>query len=420
MSFTKQRWVAVLVTSVYGFACQLGIQTNLQAQPILSAPDGTNTIVNQTGNTFNIQRGSLSRDGANLFHSFQRFGLSADQIANFLANPNIRNILGRIVGGDPSVIDGLIRVTGGNPNLFLINPAGIIFGPNIRLDVPGDFTATTATRIGFGNDRWFNVFTQSNYANLVGTPSLFMFDAAQSGSIINAGQLSLQPGKTLLLLGSNVINTGQLSAPNGNITVAAVPGTGRVQIGRPGGLLSLEVQATTHSGQPIPITPLDLPKLLTVGAAGLETGVTVTSESTVQLANSSVPIPITPGTTVISGQVSVMGQQPASFTPEINVLGDRVALINANLDASGVNGGTIRIGGDYQGKGTVPNAQFTFIDQTSRIRADGLPGQTGTPAQGGNVFIWADNTTRFHGTVTARGAFRGAMAALSKFLANKT
>lgn len=372
------------------------------AQSIQVAPDGTGTLVTPNGNTFTINGGSLSRDGANLFHSFQRFGLTQGQIANFLANPAIRNILGRIVGGDPSVIDGLVRVTGSNANLFLINPAGVIFGPNARLDVAGDFTATTATRLRFESDRWFNAFGSNDYASLVGTPSFFMFDAAQAGSIINAGQLSLQPGKTLLLLGGNVINVGQLSAPNGNILVAAVPGTGRVRISRPGGLLSLEVETTNTSGQMIPITPLDLPKLLTVGAAGLETGVTATSDNTVQLANSSVQIPTAPGTTVISGQVSVAGQQLgilAGQLPQIGVLGDRVALLNANLDASGVNGGgTIRIGGDYRGKGTVPNAKQTFVSQDSVINTSAQ--QNG---HGGNVFIWADETTRFNGQIKATG-----------------
>uniref|UniRef100_A0ACD5GZT2 Filamentous hemagglutinin N-terminal domain-containing protein n=1 Tax=Desertifilum tharense IPPAS B-1220 TaxID=1781255 RepID=A0ACD5GZT2_9CYAN len=67
--------------------------------------------------------------GTNLFHSFEQFGLSEGQIANFLSSPQIQNILGRVIGGDASIINGLIQVSGGNSNLFLINPAGILFGP---------------------------------------------------------------------------------------------------------------------------------------------------------------------------------------------------------------------------------------------------------------------------------------------------
>lgn len=65
-----------------------------------------------------------------------------------MTSPSIRNILGRVTGGNPSIINGLIKVTGGNSNLFLINPAGIIFGAGARLNVPADFTATTANGIG--------------------------------------------------------------------------------------------------------------------------------------------------------------------------------------------------------------------------------------------------------------------------------
>ncbi|HAA31397.1 MAG TPA: hypothetical protein DCE56_31405, partial [Cyanobacteria bacterium UBA8553] len=89
----------------------------------LVAPNATNS------NQFDITGGTQA--GANLFHSFEQFGLDAGQIANFLANPNIQNILGRVVSGNPSVINGLIQVTSaGNPNLFLMNPAGIVFGSN--------------------------------------------------------------------------------------------------------------------------------------------------------------------------------------------------------------------------------------------------------------------------------------------------
>ncbi|WP_293200822.1 hypothetical protein [Microcoleus sp. PH2017_35_SFW_U_B] len=66
------------------------------AQPITPAPDGTNTVVTPNGNRYDISGGSLGGDKANLFHSFTQFGLSSGQTANFLTNPNIQNILGRI------------------------------------------------------------------------------------------------------------------------------------------------------------------------------------------------------------------------------------------------------------------------------------------------------------------------------------
>src|SRR6476469_2211773 len=122
------------------------------AQSIAPAADGTGTTVTPTGNTININGGKLSRDRANLFHSFQKFGLNPGEIANFLSKPEIKNILGRVEGGDASIINGLIQVSGGNSNLFLMNPAGIVFGSSASLNVPASFTATTANAIGFGNN----------------------------------------------------------------------------------------------------------------------------------------------------------------------------------------------------------------------------------------------------------------------------
>jgi hypothetical protein len=83
----------------------------------------------------------------------------------------------------------------------------------------------------------------------------------------------------------------------------------------------------------------------------------------------------------------------------VNVLGDKVGLLGANINASGTNGGgTVRIGGDYQGNGTIPNALRTFVSSDSVINADAL-----TNGNGGRVIVWADEATRFYGTVTAQG-----------------
>ncbi|UBF23968.1 filamentous hemagglutinin N-terminal domain-containing protein [Kovacikia minuta CCNUW1] len=208
-----------------------------------------NTIVSPSGNQFNIGGGQLSGNGANLFHSFERFGLNQGQIANFLSNPQIQNILGRVVGGDPSVINGLIRVSGGNSNLFLVNPAGIVFGPNASLNVPASFMATTATGIGFGN-HWLNAIGSADYTNLNGNPNAFAFAVNQPGAIVNAGNLAVGSGQSLALIGGTVLNTGQLSTPDGQITILAVPGQNLVRLSQPGSLLSLEISPLASVSSP--------------------------------------------------------------------------------------------------------------------------------------------------------------------------
>ena len=119
---------------------------SLNAQEI-TVDGSTATIVTKDGERSTIDGNTLSKDGKNLFHSFKEFGLTNQQIATFLTNPNIQNILTRITGGNPSYINGLIEVVGGNSNLFIMNPAGVIFGNGATLNVPADFNATTATGI---------------------------------------------------------------------------------------------------------------------------------------------------------------------------------------------------------------------------------------------------------------------------------
>jgi filamentous hemagglutinin family protein len=382
-----------------------------QSQSIVPASDGTGTVVTPEGNRININGGSLSGDGANLFHSFTQFGLTQDQIANFLSNPSIQNILGRVNGGNPSIINGLIQVSGGSSNLYLMNPSGIIFGSSARLNVPASFTATTATGIGFGSPPlqggvggvWFSASGVNDYAALVGTPNSFAFTLSQPGAIINAGDLAVESGKNLTLLGGTVINTGKLSAPAGNITVAAVPGENVVRISQSGSLLSLDIQPVKASDSKpdngsLPVA--SLPQLLTGGGeVGNATGLTVHSDGTVVLTGSGIGIPKDQATTIASGTLDVSSTAPGETGGHVQVLGSLVGLVDAQINASGSNGGgSVLIGGDYQGKGSVPNAQRTYVNSNSLIAADSL-----INGNGGRVIVWADETTRFYGKITARG-----------------
>jgi filamentous hemagglutinin family protein len=284
----NNRWLMVL--PLIGIVSVERVQA--QTQQVVPASDGTGTIVTPNGNQIDISGGQLSGDKANLFHSFTKFGLNTEQIANFLAIPNIQNILGRVVGGDPSVINGLIKVTGSNANLFLMNPAGIVFGSTASLNVAGAFTATTANGIGFGSD-WFSAFGANNYAALVGNPGAFSFLMSQPGAIINTGNLTVGQGQNLTLLGGTIANTGTLAAPSGQILVSTVPGEKLVRLSQPGSPLSLEIQPLPQNGNQaqswnLPI--LSLPQLLTSGGGGNATKVSVGNDGNVQLSGSGIPV----------------------------------------------------------------------------------------------------------------------------------
>ncbi len=255
------------------------------AQPV-AAPDGTGTLVNQSGqNQFNIVGGTTA--GTNLFHSFQQFNLGPSQTANFIANPNISNILGRVVGGSPSRIDGLIQVSGTGANLYLINPSGLIFGPNASLNVPASFRATTADHVGFGSVgslnsldqmRWFHATGPNNYAELTGTPRGFAFTGSAPAAVSNAANLSVAPGSNLILVGGSIDNQGPgaivtFQAPGNSLVTPVIAPTAApslTQLTIPGFILNFEVKpielcqvvTCTNGNIPSTIPVTALPPLL--------------------------------------------------------------------------------------------------------------------------------------------------------------
>ncbi|MUG91339.1 filamentous hemagglutinin N-terminal domain-containing protein [Scytonema sp. UIC 10036] len=333
---------ALLVIALLSFISTLASE-QVVAQSITaeSGANGTGTLVTPDGNRIDITGGKLSRDGTNLFHSFEKFGLDSNQIVNFLSNPQVRNILGRVVGGDASTINGIIQMTGGNSNLFLMNPSGIVFGPNASLNVPASFMATTANSIGFGSN-WFNATGTNNYAALVGTPNTFAFTMSQPGAIVNAGNLAVSEGQNLTLLGGTVANTGQLKAPGGNITVASIPGNNMVSIRQEGNLLSLEVRSplpTENRPTNWALQILSLPELLTGGNVGNATGIRVNNDGTVSLTGSGVKIYTKSESLISSGTIDASSTLPGKSGGAVQVLDktDAGILLGGNIVSNGGN-----------------------------------------------------------------------------------
>jgi filamentous hemagglutinin family protein len=185
-----------------------------------------------TGPTYQIRQDLGQTVGSNLFHSFGKFNLNANETAVFQSAPAIRNILSRVTGGSVSSIDGLIFTQSGAVNLYLINPAGIVFGPNARLDIGsstrGSFVATTLDAITFPNDSQFsatNPGTASTLLTIVGDPSGFLASQRTLPPIAATGSiLGVYSGQSLLLLGGNI------TLDNSNVFVN-FPQGGRVELG---------------------------------------------------------------------------------------------------------------------------------------------------------------------------------------------
>ncbi|MBW4692097.1 MAG: filamentous hemagglutinin N-terminal domain-containing protein [Lyngbya sp. HA4199-MV5] len=206
-------WV-LTVTSLSALCAQ---PIAAQVIPDATLPAGERSQV--TGNP-NVQIDGGARRGGNLFHSFSQFSISTGGSAYFNNAADVQNIFSRVTGGSISNINGLIRANG-TANLFLLNPNGILFGPNASLNIGGSFVATTANAIGFPNGEMFSSDATKPLLSqlLTVNPNAFFFnqltpkpivvqsrfdEAVFTGSSFNATGLHVLPGKNLLLVGGPI------------------------------------------------------------------------------------------------------------------------------------------------------------------------------------------------------------------------
>jgi filamentous hemagglutinin family protein len=165
--------------------------------------------------------------GGNLFHSFSSFNLTATESATFSGPTTVVNIIGRVTGGGLSSIDGRIASAIPGANLYFLNPAGIVFGPNAKLDVGGSVLLTTASSLYLGDSGVFSASTDPAASTLASAdPSAFGFLGRAAPIELNGTQLSIGAGKSLSLTGGDVLLTdgAGLTARGGNVELGSQEG----------------------------------------------------------------------------------------------------------------------------------------------------------------------------------------------------
>ncbi len=238
-----------LYCAVYTMVGCLTASASVSAQTVPDTTLPNNSIVNLDGQLQRITGGTQA--GGNLFHSFDRFNVRTGETALFDNAVNINNIITRVTGGQLSNIDGLIRANG-SAHLFLLNPNGIIFGPNAALDIGGSFLGSTASRLQFADGTEFGTDNLASpplltisvpvglqFGNAPGaivnrsqtTALLPSLDPAMPGLVPTPVGLQVKPGNTLALVGGNIdIPGGHLAAFGGRIEVGAVAANSRVSL----------------------------------------------------------------------------------------------------------------------------------------------------------------------------------------------
>src|SRR6266576_2479115 len=185
-----------------------------------------------SGPNYNITADLGRTVGNNLFHSFARFNLDASDVATFSGPANIQNILTRVTGSGASSIDGTIRSSIAGANFFLINPAGVVFGPNAAVDVTGSFAVSTANYLKLANGARFVAALDADDSMLSTDPVVaFGFLDGTAGSVTVQGTLQMPEGKTLTVVGGDIsVDGGKLLAANGQVNLVSAKAAGEVAI----------------------------------------------------------------------------------------------------------------------------------------------------------------------------------------------
>ncbi len=199
-----------------------------QIVPDSRSPEPSQVSPNPS-NPLEVQIDGGAIRGSNLFHNFEQFSVPTGRTAFFNNGASIQNVISRVTGSSISNIDGLLRANG-FANVFLINPAGIVFGPNASLNIGGSFVATTATTVQFGTQGSL-VATDPSIPLLTVNPSALLFNASTTAAAITLDRTTLQvaTGQSLILAGGPVNLTGaSLFARGGQVNLASVGNAGRL------------------------------------------------------------------------------------------------------------------------------------------------------------------------------------------------
>ena len=198
----------------------------------VTSDNTVNTKVNQNGSVAEITGGTTRGD--NLFHSFREFSVRTGNEAFFNNADSIANIFSRVTGGKVSEINGLIRANG-SASLFLINPQGIIFGENARLDIGGSFYGSSASSILFEDGEFSAADLENPPLLTVNAPVGLGFrdnpGDIENNSVANEGRgLEVDTGKNITLVGGNVtFNGGNIVASGGRVELGGLTDNGTIR-----------------------------------------------------------------------------------------------------------------------------------------------------------------------------------------------
>jgi filamentous hemagglutinin family protein len=181
--------------------------------------------------TFTIPAAAGKQKGPNLFHSFDTFTLDRGESATFTGPSSVRYVFARVTGGQPSTIDGTLACDIPRAELFLINPAGVTFGPDAKLDLKGSLSLTTADSISLRGGGRLDAALAAKGTLTSAAPSAFGFLAPHpAGLTVHGSALTLSERQSVNLIGGSTQMDGgaTVRAPAGRATLVTPAAPGQV------------------------------------------------------------------------------------------------------------------------------------------------------------------------------------------------
>lgn len=368
---TNTRQSALPLSAALLGALILGVSSG----KVLANPAGATVIHGQAtfaqqGNVFTIT------NTPNTIINWSSFSIQPGELTRFIQESSNSTVLNRITGQDPSRILGALQSNG---RVFLINPNGILFGRDSQINVAGLVASSLAI---------------SNSDFLAGKNKFAAGDVA--GKVSNLGTITTPAGGQVFLIAPEVGNSGIITSPQGEVLLAAGHSVQLADTANP----DMHVVISAASDQ-----ALNLGSIVAQGgkigiyAALINQRGALNANSAVVGENGKIILKASRTTLLEAGSTTTA--TGAGTGGEIQVLGEQVGLIgDARVDASGQNGGgTVLIGGDYQGKNAaIMDAQQVYVGQDAKISADAI-----ASGNGGKLIVWGNRTAQVYGSLSAHG-----------------
>ncbi|WP_316859773.1 filamentous hemagglutinin N-terminal domain-containing protein [uncultured Cohaesibacter sp.] len=382
----------------------------VEGSATVSRPSATKTEINQSSDKAIIEWNS--------------FDIREGEWTQFI-QPNASSVtLNRVTGGDPSQIMGQLTANG---TVMLVNPDGILFGKNSKIDV-GGLIATT-------HDIENSDFMAGRYN--------FTKSGNPSASIINEGTITVKDSGVAAFVAPGVRNSGVITAKLGQVSLSSANsftldlyGDELIKLkvddeivdqvidlatGQPMSALVDNQGRITADGGRVALTAataryvvdnvINNDGIIEAKSVGTQNGQIVLQAQTAATKTAQAP----EQNVRVSGKLDASGTDAGQTGGEIKILGEILGLTNVTVTTDGdAGGGIILVGGDYMGGDPdenivarygialedqdIPTATNLTVDEGSTLSASAI-----TAGDGGKIVNWSDNITTFNGTILAKG-----------------